>query len=384
MTTQPLHIQHVVLSLQPGGLENGVVNVVNRLAPERFRSSVACLRHGGEFVARLQANTPVHELGWQGGNDWRLALRLARLFRTTRPDIVHTRNVEAFYYGFAAAKLAGIDCLIHSEHGRNFDDRPLRFHVQRWMTRHTDAVFTVSRQLKDDLVHHTGIPAQRVQVLANGVDLARFGVADREQVRAALGLRPTETVIGSVGRLVPVKNYPLLLQAFAALQNSDAVLVLVGAGPERASLEQQAQALGIAPRVRFLGHRDDVTQLMAAFDVFVLPSLNEGMSNTLLEAMASGVACVASNVGGNPDLIVHGEDGCLFESEDLATLTALLGALCRDAGRRAALGAAARRRIEREFSIDAMIARYERLYLSTSSRQRGKAQPALAPLRDRP
>jgi sugar transferase (PEP-CTERM/EpsH1 system associated) len=365
--TEKIHVQHVVLSLQPGGLENGVVNVANRLSPDRFASSVCCLRQGGEFVARLRPGIPVHEMGWRGGNDARLPFRLARLFRETRPDIVHTRNAESFFYGFLGAKLAGIDCVVHSEHGRTFDDRAIRFRVQRWFTAHTQAVFAVSRQLRHDLVFHTRIPEQRIQVLPNGVDLNRFASGKREAARRALGLNDGELVVGSVGRLVAVKNYSLLLRSVAALGRQDVVVLLVGAGPERGALENLAKTLGIDGRMRFAGHRDDVTAMLAAMDVFVLPSISEGMSNTLLEAMATGAACVASNIGGNPDIVSHGKHGLLFDSGDEAGLTGCLTRLCADAALRRALGDAARARITCDFSIEAMIGRYEDLYLATLS-----------------
>ena len=171
-----LRVLHVLLSLEPGGLENGVVNVINGLDPARFESSVCCLKHAGEFARRIaDPAVRVHEMGWRGGNDLRMPLRLAKLFRASGADIVHTRNAESFFYGFAGAKLARVPALVHSEHGRTFTDRRARFAVQRLMTRYTDAVFAVSGQLKADLVRHVGIPESAIEVLHNGVDLGRFG-----------------------------------------------------------------------------------------------------------------------------------------------------------------------------------------------------------------
>ncbi|RTL57975.1 MAG: glycosyltransferase [Rhodocyclaceae bacterium] len=361
---QPIHVQHVVLSLQPGGLENGVVNVVNGLSPEGFRSSVCCLKFGGEFVSRLKSGVAVEEMGWRKGNDLGLPFRLARLFRRTRPDVVHTRNAESFYYGFLGAKLAGIKHVVHSEHGRTFNDRQIRFLVQRWFSAYTSALFSVSEQLKNDLVAHVGLTADRIQVLHNGVDLDRFAGTGRDEARRLLGAAEGEVLVGSVGRLVPVKNYPLLLSAFATLDLPQLALILVGEGPERGALEAQARELGIAGRVRFLGHRDDVTALMPGLDVFVLPSFSEGMSNTLLEAMAASLPCVASAVGGNPEIVSHGKTGYLFPSGDSEALAGSLRTLCTDAVLRASLGAAGRQETEREYSLGAMIRRYEKLYRS--------------------
>lgn len=376
----PIHIQHVVLSLQPGGLENGVVNVVNRLATARFRSSVCCLKQTGQFALRLDPGIPIHDMAWRGGNDPWLPFRLARLFRKTRTDVVHTRNAESFYYGFLGAKLAGVRTIVHSEHGRTFDDRAIRFWVQRWFSRHTQVVFAVSAQLQRELALHVGIPQHRIAVLHNGVDLARFAPGERRALLGALGLASSTLLIGSVGRLARVKNQALLLTALAApavQECANWVALVVGEGPERAALEARARSLGIAGRVRFLGQRDDVAALLAALDIFVLPSLSEGISNTLLEAMASGVACIASAVGGNVELLDDGVHGHLFASGEAPALAGHLQRLCLDAPLRRRLGQAARARMVREFSMEAMIARYEALYQASTLLRRPAYREAL-------
>jgi sugar transferase (PEP-CTERM/EpsH1 system associated) len=361
----PVGIHHVVLSLEPGGLENGVVNVVNHLDRRRFASTICCLKEAGEFARRIHVpGVDVHALGWAGGTDLSLPVRLARVFRQTRAQIVHTRNPEAFFYGFVAAKIAGVRRVVHSEHGRSFDDRPFRLTAQRWLTRFTSAVFTVSEQLKSDLVRFTAIPPTAIEVLYNGVDLEHFGTPGsgaRQERRAAWGLSASEVVIGAVGRLAPVKNHALLLRAVAT-SASRAFVVLVGDGPERAALHTLADTLGISDRVRFPGHSDDVRGDLAAFDVFVLPSLNEGMSNTLLEAMAASLPVVVSAVGGNPEIVRNGSDGLTFPSDDQLALTTLLDRVCADAALRTRLGCAARERVTAQFSIRAMVERYERLY----------------------
>ena len=368
---EKIHIHHVLLSLQPGGLENGVVNVVNRLDPEKFRSSVCCLRTTGEFAKRIiRSDASVHEMRSSGGNDWRLPFKLARLFARTKTDIVHTRNAESFYYGFLGAKLARVPTLIHSEHGRTFNDRELRYRLQRLFSLGTDAIFSVSAQLRQDLIAKVGIDPSRIDILYNGVDLSKFGAIDSQAIRRSISAMPEDFVIGSVGRLVAVKNYDLLIRALARIGHPRAIVVLVGEGPERNRLEATAAAYGVSDRVRFLGHRNDVHELLAAMDVFVLPSISEGMSNTLLEAMASRLPVVASNVGGNPEIIRDGLDGFLFESNDEGALTAKLRELINSETQRMRLARCARIRIEDKFSIDVMIARYEKLYQSCANAAR--------------
>jgi sugar transferase (PEP-CTERM/EpsH1 system associated) len=362
-----IHIQHVLLSLQPGGLENGVVNVVNGLNPRRFQSSICCLKQAGEFARRIPPNrAQIHEMGLRGGNDLLLPLRLAQLFRRTKTDIVHTRNPEAFFYGFLGAKLGGVRAVIHSEHGRIFPEKPHRKLLQRFFSRFTDRIFAVSQQLKRDLVTHIGLSAARIEVLYNGVEPNTFHGRYRPATRRELGVRDSEIVIGSVGRLAPVKNYAILLNAVAGLgANHDVSVVLVGEGPERPVLEALADRLQIRRQVRFLGHRNDVPALLDGMDIFVLPSQSEGMSNTVLEAMAAGVPVVASDAGGNTEIVRDKQDGLIFPRDDIEQLRVCLAILCDDSAYREHLGRSGYARVMQAFSIQAMIARYEELYIKT-------------------
>lgn len=359
---RPIHLHHVVLSLEPGGLENGVVNLVNRLDRTEFVSTIWCLKERGAFAQRVDpAAAVIHELNWRGGNDLSVVHKLARGLRSSGAELVHTRNAEAFFYGWAALQFTRRPALVHSEHGRTFNDRPIRFTAQRWMTRRADAVVALSDRLRLDLERYVGIPRDKVQVIYNGVDFERFAHGSRAAARRSLGLGDA-LVVGSVGRLVSVKNYDLLLRAVAGLMDIRAELVLVGDGPERPALERRASELGLSGRVHFTGHRDDVAGLMAAFDIFVLPSISEGMSNTLLEAMAAGLPVIASAVGGNTEIVRAGLEGMIFESGNERELTAALNDLAADRGLRESLGRQGRERAQRDFSMPAMVTAYEALY----------------------
>lgn len=353
-----LHICHVLLSLRPGGLENGVVNIANRLPRDRFRSSVCCLQQSGDFSQRLAPDVDLRAFGLQRGNDPLLPFRLARHLRASAVDIVHTRNPEALLYGYPAARLAGAR-IVHSEHGRTFPEKTLRRWVLSSFVRRTEAAFAVSRTLKDDLVRYLDYPEDHLAVLYNGVDCGRF--APRARV-ADRGLdRPL--TIGSVGRLVAVKNYALLLQAAAGLpEDLRARVLLIGDGPERPALERLAAELNPAGAVTIAGNQADVPAALAAMDIFVLPSLSEGLSNTVLEAMAAGLPVVATRVGGNPELVEHGVTGLLFGSGDVHELSEHLTRLARDPALRLRLGEAARARACSEFAIDSMVRRYADLY----------------------
>ena len=352
-----LRVCHVVLSLRPGGLENGVVNVVNGLESEHFHSSICALQQRGEFADRIRdPSVEIVEMGLRPGNDPRMPLRLAALFRRLGTDIVHTRNAEALFYGVVGAKLAGVRHIIHSEHGRTFPEKPHRALVQRWLMRFVDYSFAVSACLKEDLIREIGVERNSLDIIYNGVDLRKFS-AERAGSNSS-GIR-----IGSVGRLEPVKNYPLLLRALAGMSPQlQRRLTLVGDGSERGRLKKLAIQLGVNEQVEFTGHRDDVPQLLQGMDIFVLPSLSEGMSNTLLEAMAAGAAIVASDVGGNRELVEHDVTGLLFASNDLEQLTDTLIRLHTDTALRHRLSQAACARVREQFSMETMLARYEEMY----------------------
>ena len=376
--SRAVHIQHVLLSLKPGGLENGVTNIVSKLDPVRFRSSVCCLDEAGAFGARVPPAVPIRAMGRRGGIDLGLLWRLVRAFRATQTDIVHTRNAEAFLYGCLAAHLAGVPGVVHSEHGRVFPERPHRRWAQRHLSRLADAILAVSDDLRRRLVVDLGIPAEAVSVIYNGVDCDLFRPAHRETARQRLGTPASPTVVGSVGRLVPVKNFASLLRAVRLLSPElQPEVWFVGDGPDRTHLEMLARALLPAGRVRFLGHREDLPSVLPAFDVFAVPSLSEGISNTLLEAMACGLPVVATDVGGNPEVVEHGRTGLLFAANHDAALARHLAALCSDPGRRIALGANATQEIRRRFSLETMVSSYESVYRAVADRK-GRFRPRTA------
>lgn len=366
---QQLHICHVVLSLEPGGLENGVVNVVNGLDPSAFCSSICCLQRQGEFASRIRPEVQIRSIEMQPGINVRAILRLVALFREWRVDIVHTRNEKAFLYGVIAAKLAGTSVVIHSEHGRTFPGRPLPDMMQRLLLPAVDVAFAVSEKLRSDLGAALRLRQNRFEVVYNGVDVAQFS---RDNTRYADHDQARPLSIGSVGRLAAVKNYALLLKAFSLLPRDRVTrLILVGDGPDREMLSNLAVKLEIADFVDFKGHRNDINTLLQTMDVFVLPSLSEGMSNTLLEAMAAGIPVVASDVGGNSEIVEDGRSGLLFRSGDIQHAVDQILRLAESADLRRKLAQEGAMRVGRNFSIRAMINRYEQLYRRAWERKHG-------------
>ncbi|MGH7680500.1 MAG: glycosyltransferase, partial [Candidatus Eiseniibacteriota bacterium] len=294
---------------------------------------------------------------------------LADRFRADRTDIVHSHNWSTFLYTVAAAKLAGIRVVVHGEHGK--DDTAVhggRLMASRVLARGVRRVCAVSKDLAEEIVRDWGVPREHVARIPNGVDLELFRRADRpEAVREELGLAPSDRVVMNTGGFRTIKDHPTLLRAFAVVRRSvpEARLVLVGAGnprEPRAGLDTLAAELGISDAVRFAGIRKDVPRLLQVCDVYVNSSRFEGMSNTILEAMAAGRPVVATNVGGNPELVEDGVSGFLVPPGGDAALADRIVELLRDPTLAGRLGAAGLGRIEREHSMEGMVRAYTELY----------------------
>ena len=362
---EPVHVMHVLFRLQPGGMEYGVIKLVNGLDPAVVASSICSTTPATDVKALLGPHVRLHECDRRDGNDPSLVWHLYRLFRRERPDIVHTHSWGTVCEGLLAARLAGVPAVIHGEHG-TLQTRAHQVRAQRWAWRRVGRLLSVSSRLADRMAHEVGISRDRVTVIRNGVDLSRFAPASRANARRTLGLPQTAVVLGAVGRLVEVKDHPLLLEAMAPLASEGlrCTVVIAGDGPLRPLLERRIQELGLADTVRLLGHRPDIQNVFSALDVFVLPSRSEGMSNTILEAMASSLPVVATDVGGADEMVLNGETGVLVPPRNPAALTAALRDLAADTNRREAMGRAGRLRIERQFSLETMVNEYQQMYLS--------------------
>ena len=359
-------VVHAVHSLAVGGLENGVVNLVNGTATE-FRHVVVCMTTEGPMRERLRPGVEVLALGKRRGHDVRAFVRLARTLRRLRPQIVHSRNWAAFD-AVVAARLAGVPFVVHGEHGREISDPHGRLRrrnqARRLLAPLVSRFITVSEDLRRWLIQEVRLPPHKITTIHNGVDLSRFGDLERHTARLRLGLSGDAPVIGTVGRLDPVKDQAGLARAFAMVLKAQpaAMLVIAGDGPCRADLLRLVAELGIADRVRLLGARSDVPAVLAAMDVFVLPSIAEGISNTILEAMASGLPVVATRVGGSPELIEDGVGGTLVPPQDPSALAGALTVYLDEPGLRTLHGKCARRRATERFGLERMCDAYAGAY----------------------
>jgi sugar transferase (PEP-CTERM/EpsH1 system associated) len=358
-----VRVIHLLYSLGVGGMEMGVQKLLLGLDRARVDSSVCSLTPRDFGPTGWPTDTRVHALSRRAGNDVALVPKLYRLFCRERPDIVHTHAWGTLLEGVVAARAARVPILVHGEHG-TLETRDRNIWIQRLVWRRVDRVLAVSDALADRMAATIDFPLSRITVIRNGVDLERFGRHSRDAARRALGVTPSAFVVGTVGRLVQVKDQRLLIGAAHTLAQRGVPLqvIIVGDGPLRSELLDQIDRLGVQPHVRLLGSRDDVPELMAAFDVFALPSQSEGLSNTVLEAMASGLPVVATRVGGNPEVVQPGTTGLLVPPGDETELAGAIAALYRDPDLRRRMALAARHRAQSAFSLSGMFERYTELY----------------------
>jgi sugar transferase (PEP-CTERM/EpsH1 system associated) len=368
-------IAHVVFRFGVGGLENGLVNIVNRTATSKYRHAIVCIDESTSFANRItKPGVGVYSIHKKPGRDWRAGKRLFDLMRELKPAIVHTRNLGAMD-ALLPALVAGVPVRIHGEHGLDVTDlhaSKLKFRLLRKL--HSPLVthyIAVSRQLATYLNEKVGIARSRITEIANGVDTERFAPPrDKRQSRQRLlpGVPDDAILVGCVGRLEGVKDPLNLVAAVAGMLDGNADLrdrlrlVIVGDGSLRAVIEAEAKRRSLERQLVLTGNRDDVPTILAALDLFASPSLAEGFSNTILEAMASGLPVVATNVGENARLVADGKIGRIVPPADPVALGAAIASYCRSPERLRSEGIEARQRIEREFAIDRMVAGYEAVY----------------------
>lgn len=383
-------IMHVVYRFDVGGLENGVVNLINHMPDHLFRHVVIALTQCvPSFCNRIDSpDVEFLSLNKPPGHGISLYPILYRLFRMYRPDVVHTRNLAALE-AVVPAWAAGVAVRIHGEHGWDISDPDGTSRVSRLVRRlyrpFVKHYVALSEHIAAYLTHSVGVPAHRIDRICNGVDAVRFcppAGGRRIALADAPAIPADAVVIGTAGRLQAVKNQISLVRALAHLveRGEPGVervrLVIVGGGPLRDVLAAELERCGLADRGWLAGERADIPEIMRSMDVFVLPSLGEGISNTILEAMASGLPVVATNVGGNVELIEDRCTGILVPPDDDVALADALAVYIADESLRRQHGRAGRLRVESEFDLERMVERYSTLYrdlLETSVRARAFA-----------
>jgi glycosyltransferase involved in cell wall biosynthesis len=358
-----IRVMQLLQGLAIGGIERMVLDLVFACDPGRFEAQFCTFDRQGQLADQVASRgMPLHFRRRRGGIDAGFVLWLARLLRRERITILHAHNATALFYGAAATTLAPGTRCIYTEHDRAFPTPWRERGLHAVLSRRLHAVVTVSETLRENLVRWEAFPPAHVHVIKNGVAL-RPPERTPEAMRAELGLdgRPAA---GIVARLAPVKNHALLVGAWRRVVDRvpDAVLLVVGNGTQEQQLRAQVAALGLEDSVRFLGFRLDIPEILQALDVFVLSSRSEGLSLTLLEAASVGLPIVATRVGGNAEVVRDGESGILVPSEAEGPLAEALARLLQDPGLRARMGGRGRDLYRQQFTLQAMVRGYERLY----------------------
>lgn len=381
-TVSRIHITHLIWHFGTGGLENGVVNLINHLPEASFKHSIVTLTgYDPDFAARIHTNNvSFFCLDKKSGQDWSLLGKLNRLLKKLQPDVLHSRNLATL-----ELQIIGwwrrVPLRLHGEHGWDTNDvagsnkkyqllrRALKVFVHRFICLSAEAESYLQQQ-----VHIAPVNIHRI---CNGVDTEKFAAATPAEL-ASFGVKSTKPplIIGTVGRLAKVKNQVLLLDAFAQLNQQqpeltqNCKLLLVGDGPCRDELERQVAAQQLQEQVIFTGNRTDIPQVMRCIDIFVLPSLAEGISNTMLEAMASGIPVIATKVGGNAELLpiaLHSTN--LVPSQDSSALAQAIQRYLKATDTRLADGKLLQQHCQQHFSISGMVSQYQQLYEKTRKHQ---------------
>ena len=371
---QPQLIVHIIYRLGIGGLENGLVNIINRLPEDRYRHAIVCLTDSTDFSQRIKRNdVVVYEIHKRAGQDWASFFKVYRLLKRLKPAIVHTRNLAAIEYQLCAF-FACVPYRIHGEHGWDVFDPEGNNVKYQWLRRLLGVLIhrfiPLSIHLQEYLQNKVGIPERKITRICNGVDTKIFYPrAGSREVPSGCPLNiDNKVVIGTVGRMHGVKDQITLVKAYiqACKQSvpfsKNTCLVLIGDGPLREAALDLLKDSGLSDQAWLPGGRNDIAELLRSLDIFVLPSKAEGISNTILEAMASGLPIIATRVGGNSELVVDGETGYLVEKENVQEMAEAITMLTTDVDKRRLFSLAAYQRAQNEFSIDGMVARYQQVY----------------------
>lgn len=377
MDSKRNHIMHVLLSLEKGGKEGGVVNLVNNIDASRFKLSICCLESIGGLLDKIdKKRCNVFCLGKKQGKDFKIFFALAKLFREENVNVVHTHDYATFLY-------AGIVCvfnrhikLIHGEHG----DLPLQLHtkqlkyiwVRKLLSYKVSFFHTVSAYFKKLLHEKINIPLYKIKHIPNGLDLTRFCYwegksAEIENFRKSYSIAKDEFVILCVGSFYPWKNFKLVVEACSLLAKDKISfkLLLVGDGPLKEELELLVDKNNLRSKVVFLGYCKNMPDIMSACDILVQPSLTEGMSNVIIEAMASGKVVIASDAPGNKELVVDNITGYLFKSGDVMDLAKKIVMIYNDRDLVKKFGEKANELANEKYSLSRMTRDYENLYTLT-------------------
>lgn len=364
---KPIHVGFLINQKPPiGGIQNFVINLINRIDKIQFRCTLINYIYSEPLIQKIP---PEHGrvvcLNKKPGLDVAFIKTLYDVLKQVKPDIIQTHNWGTLIEGRFAGALAGSKRFIHAERGTlntNFSNIAIQHLVWRYMSK----VLCVSEAHKNEIIQSLRFPGSKIFPIRNGVDIEKFKPDPhaRENFRREMGLQRNHLCIGTVGYLRPVKNQILLIRACSAICKKYPFVrvCLIGDGAEKENLKTACLEFGIERQVLFCGARNDIPSVLNGFDLFVLPSLNEGMPNAVLEAMATGLPVLASNVGGTPEVVEDQQTGMLFPNDHKEILEKHLETLICDSEKRKIFGQNGLHRVAQLFSLNKMVQEYENLY----------------------
>lgn len=376
----PIDVLHLIQGLEIGGLEIMVINLLEGIDRSRYRPSICCYDVFGSLADGLSdKGISLHLIKRKPGIDYLYPLRLGRFLTERRVDILHLHNPTAFFYGTLAGEIARIPVIIYTEHARDISVSTGVKMANRFLSKRVTKIVAVGESSKRYLVEREGIEEKRILTIYNGTDAKKFeNIQNSQALRDELGLTRHQRVIGIVARLDPIKNHACLIRAMREVVTRlpGTRLLIIGDGPLRDDLRSLTAALDLEQHIKFLGARNNIPELLSVLDVFVLCSFSEGLSLTLVEACAAAKPIVASNVGGNGEVVEHQCNGLLVPSDESEALADAIMDILTNDGKAKRMGRMARKKFEEKFTLDIMVKKYESLYescLRTKRRPRLRA-----------
>ena len=360
MLEKKIKIIYIIPTLDMGGAERLLVDIVKNLNQERFASKVVCLKKFGFWGIELKKlGVPLILAGRREKLGLSTFFNLVKILKSQKADIVHTHLFGADVFGIMAAKLAGVKVIVSTEHNLNYQENFFKKFIKRYTNIFADVIVAVSAAVKNYVVGSEEIKENKVEVIYNGVDIKKFLNETRNYKNGR-----EDIIIGSLGRLTKQKGFDYLIEAIAAITGSGKIKCLIaGEGEKRKKLKKQIKKLNLGSRVELLGWRRDTKEFLNSLDIFVLPSRWEGFGIAILEAGLSGLPVVAAKVDGIREIIKDGEDGLLFAKGNIAGLTEKINYLVNSPEERKRLGLALQNKVKEKFPIGKIVKKYEDLYL---------------------
>lgn len=368
MTTNndKVNILHTVLSLDTGGLERVVTECALALDKSKYNVEVCCYDRLGDYSKILSENGIIVTLLERNHNryDYFFPLRLKKFLKEKNVHILHIHS-GTFFLSTQGGILAGTPAMIYTDHGRPLVESKMDVLMDRFSGYFVDKIIAVSSELENYLVDVIRLPKEKTSTIINGINTEKFTAREKpDSLLKEFRITAKNMVIGTVGRLAEVKDHLSLIEAYNIVHKKlpDAVLILVGDGPMRDKLNNKIAELQLNDCVRITGNRSDVPNILNLFDIFVLSSLSEGTSVALLEAMSSGVASIATDVGGNPSIVDNNVNGELVSPGDIGQMAEKMIGLLKDNEKRKMYGEGALQKVTANYSIVKMINEYGKLY----------------------